>query len=69
MNLNKNIFRAYDIRGIAYKELSEEVVTSIGKSLGTRSLELDHESIVIGRDGRISSPDLSNCSINSNLGS
>ena len=58
MNLNKNIFRAYDIRGIAYKELSEEVVTSIGKSLGTRSLELDHDSIVIGRDGRNSSPDL-----------
>ena len=39
MNLNKNIFRAYDIRGIAYEELSQELVVLIGKSLGTKSLE------------------------------
>ena len=58
MNLNKNIFRAYDIRGIAYEELSQETVTLIGKSLGTKSLELGNDSLVVGRDGRNSSPDL-----------
>ena len=58
MNLNKNIFRAYDIRGIAYEELSQETVTLSGKSLGTKSLELGNDSLVVGRDGRNSSPDL-----------
>ena len=58
MNLNKNIFRAYDIRGIAYEQLSQETVTLIGKSLGTKSLELGNDSLVVGRDGRNSSPDL-----------
>ena len=50
MNLNKNIFRAYDIRGIAYEELSQEAVTLIGKSLGTKSLESGNDSLVVGRD-------------------
>ncbi len=58
MNLNKNIFRAYDIRGKAYKELSEETVLLIGKSLGTKSLNSGNDSLIVGRDGRNSSPDL-----------
>ena len=58
MNLNKNIFRAYDIRGLAYEELSTEVVTLIGKSLGSKSLESGFSSIIVGRDGRKSSPDI-----------
>ena len=35
MDLNQNIFRAYDIRGIAYEDLSEEVVINLGKALGS----------------------------------
>jgi len=58
MNLNENIFRAYDIRGIAYEELSKEVVTLIGKSLGSRSLESGLSTMILGRDGRNSSPDM-----------
>ena len=58
MNLNKNIFRAYDIRGLAYEELTTEVVTLIGKSLGSKSLESGFSSIIVGRDGRKSSPDM-----------
>ena len=58
MNLNKNIFRAYDIRGIAYEELSQELVVLIGKSLGTKSLDSGNDSLIVGRDGRNSSPDL-----------
>ena len=58
MNLNENIFRAYDIRGIAYEELSEEIVLSIGKALGTKSIRSGQDSLIIARDGRNSSPDL-----------
>ena len=58
MNFNKNIFRAYDIRGIAYEELSQELVVLIGKSLGTKSLDSGNDSLIVGRDGRNSSSDL-----------
>ena len=58
MNLNKNIFRAYDIRGIAYEELSQELVVLIGKSLGTKSLDSGNDFLIVGRDGRNSSSDL-----------
>ena len=47
MNLNENIFRAYDIRGLAYEELSIEVVTHIGKSLGSKSLESGFSTIAV----------------------
>ena len=61
MNLNKNIFRAYDIRGIAYEELSQELVVLIGKSLGTKSLDSGNDSLIVGRDGRNSGSDLFEC--------
>ena len=58
LNFNKNIFRAYDVRGLSYKDLSEELVIMLGKALGTKILELGDHSIIIGRDGRNSSPDM-----------
>ena len=38
MELNDNIFRANDIRGIAFEDLTEEVVFALGKALGTESI-------------------------------
>lgn len=50
----QHIFRAYDIRGIAFEELTEEVVILIGKALGTKALRKNEKTIVVGRDGRLS---------------
>ena len=58
VNLNQNIFRAYDIRGIAYEDLSEEVVINLGKALGSESLDRGISDFIIGRDGRLSSPQM-----------
>ena len=58
MEVNQHIFRANDIRGIAYKDLTEEVVIKLGKSLGSEALERGVKDFVIGRDGRLSSPDI-----------
>ncbi len=58
MDLNQNIFRANDIRGIAYEDLSESVVTDLGKALGSESLERNITQFIIGRDARLSSPDI-----------
>jgi phosphomannomutase/phosphoglucomutase len=52
------IFRAYDIRGVAGKTLSKEMVHDIGRAIGTEAKEKNCKTIVVARDGRISSPDL-----------
>jgi phosphomannomutase len=43
-----SIFRAYDIRGIYGKDLTEEIMTSIGEAAGT----LCPGAFTIGRDFR-----------------
>jgi len=58
MEVNQHIFRANDIRGVAYEDLTKEVVIKLGKSLGSEALERGVKDFVIGRDGRLSSPDI-----------
>ena len=53
------IFRAYDIRGIVGRTLTPAVVRAIGQALGTLALEAGGRAIAIGRDGRLSGPELS----------
>ena len=54
--LPREIFRAYDIRGHADEQLSDAVVSRIGKAIGSKAQALGHQQIVVGRDGRNSSP-------------
>ncbi len=54
--LPEHIFRAYDIRGNARTELTDELVSSIGKAVGTMADELGEGTLIIGCDGRASSP-------------
>ena len=64
MNVPAEIFRAYDIRGIAGKVLSAAVVGEIGRALGTLGRERGapdfggRTAFAVGRDGRLSSPEL-----------
>ena len=59
MNIPAEIFRAYDIRGIAGKVLSTAVVRDIGRALGTLARERGSPAFAVGRDGRLSGPELS----------
>jgi phosphomannomutase / phosphoglucomutase len=52
------IFRAYDIRGIVGETLTNEIVYDIGRAVGSEAKELGCKTIVVGRDGRNSSPGL-----------
>ncbi len=52
-----SIFRTYDIRGVVDETLNEETVYLIGRALGTEAARLDQGVVVLGRDGRLSSPD------------
>jgi phosphomannomutase / phosphoglucomutase len=53
-----NIFRAYDIRGIAGTELSSSNIELIGRAIGTIALHYDQPTLLFGADGRLSSPEL-----------
>ncbi len=59
LQLPSSVFRQYDIRGIVDDTLTPELVTTIGQALGTQSLKKRQSTIIIGRDGRHSSPALS----------
>lgn len=57
--LAKDIFRAYDIRGIVGETLTVETVYSLGLAIGTEASRLAQSSILVGRDARLSGPELS----------
>ena len=52
------VFRDYDIRGIAGTEITPEFASRLGKTIGSIILKNGHSAIYIGRDGRLSSPQL-----------
>ncbi|HAZ61324.1 MAG TPA: phosphomannomutase/phosphoglucomutase [Gammaproteobacteria bacterium] len=52
------IFKAYDIRGIVDRTLTEPVVEAIGRAIGSLARERTGRAVVVGRDGRLSGPAL-----------
>jgi phosphomannomutase / phosphoglucomutase len=58
-SLPKEIFKAYDIRGIVDHTLTPTIVSAIGQALGSEAKARGLSTIVIGRDGRLSGPSLS----------
>ncbi len=59
MRLDPTIFREYDIRGVAWDNLDPQVCTVLGAAYGSMMQEAGGWRIVVGRDGRTSSPDFS----------
>ncbi|MCW5623063.1 MAG: phosphomannomutase/phosphoglucomutase, partial [Burkholderiales bacterium] len=53
------IFKAYDIRGIVGKTLTPAVTELIGRAIGSQARALGQSRVCIGRDGRLSGPQLS----------
>jgi phosphomannomutase / phosphoglucomutase len=56
MTVAASIFKAYDIRGIVDKTLTDEAVRLIGQALATEGLAKGVKQMVVGRDGRLSGP-------------
>src|SRR5688572_18337723 len=52
------IFKAYDVRGIVDKTLTEAAAEQIGRALGTVGARKGLKKFVVGRDGRLSGPRL-----------
>ncbi|WP_421576562.1 phosphomannomutase/phosphoglucomutase [Stenotrophomonas maltophilia] len=53
-----DIFRAYDIRGVVGRELTPKVAALIGQAIGSVLQVQGLRDIVVGRDGRLSGPEL-----------
>ena len=56
--LSPSIFKAYDIRGIVGKTLDIGVARQIGQAFGTAARIKGEHTVIIGRDGRLSGPEL-----------
>ena len=52
------VFRAYDIRGIAPDPLSPELVHAVGWSIAREARALGEFRVAVGRDGRLTGPQL-----------
>lgn len=56
MEINKYMFREYDIRGVYGKDINEEVSYLIGRAFGTKLKRIGKDTTLVGYDNRYSSP-------------
>ena len=59
MQINPEIFRSYDIRGIVGQDIDGDVAEKLVKSFGTYVQELNENTVIVGNDNRESSDMLS----------
>ncbi len=57
------IFRAYDIRGVVGSELNAATASLIGQAIGSQMQVQGLRDVVVGRDGRLSGPELAHALI------
>ena len=58
MKLDNAIFKAYDIRGVVPASLNPDVALALGRSFGTQAMACGQTKVAVGRDGRLSGPEL-----------
>ena len=56
--LPANIFREYDIRGVADRDLEDSGIEQLGRAIGTYVRRRSGQRVAVGRDTRLSSPRL-----------
>lgn len=57
-NIPQDIFRAYDIRGIVDETFTPDNIYTIGMAIGSEARARGQNTLIIGRDGRLSGPEL-----------
>jgi phosphomannomutase/phosphoglucomutase len=58
LTLSQSIFKAYDIRGVVGKTLDASIARKIGHAFGSAVRRKGERTVVIGKDGRLSGPEL-----------
>lgn len=69
MKIRKEIFREYDIRGVVGEDLTRELAVIIGRAVASKVKKSGKQEVAVGRDCRLSSPELSEGLIAGLLGS
>ena len=63
VDVDPAIFKAYDIRGIVDESLNPQVIRLIGRAIGSEAQEQGITQLIVGFDGRHSSPEFSDALI------
>ncbi len=58
-----SIFRAYDIRGVVGKTLDAQTAHLLGQAIGSEAYECGQQTLMVARDGRLSSDELADALI------
>lgn len=58
MEIRQEIFREYDIRGVVGRDLTPELATLIGRAVASQVHRAGKKEVAVGRDCRLSSPEL-----------
>lgn len=53
LHIDKSVFRAYDIRGVVDKNLTEHLAFQLGLSFGSAAHDKNVKQVVVARDGRL----------------
>jgi phosphomannomutase len=61
--IDRSVFRAYDIRGIIGEQLDEDAFYTLGRAISCRLHALEREAILVARDGRLTSLSLTSALI------
>jgi len=56
--VSADIFLAYDIRGVVGQTLTADIAYTIGLGIGSEARQLGEQTLIVGRDGRLSSAEL-----------
>ena len=59
MQVDASIFKAYDIRGVVPTTLNVGVAEALGRAFATQARQQGERVVAVGRDGRLSGPELS----------
>ena len=57
-HIDPSIFKAYDVRGVVDRTLTEEASRAIGAAFGSEAVTRGVQEVAVGRDGRLSGPRL-----------
>jgi len=58
MNINRKIFREYDVRAVYEEDLKGDLPYYLGRSFGTTVKRAGGKTVCIGGDNRITTPEI-----------
>jgi phosphomannomutase len=58
MQVTASNFKAYDIRGVVGKTIDAAFAEHLGRAFGTEAVNAGQRAVAVGRDGRLSGPEL-----------